>query len=460
MRNEHILAVSPSTKPVNSNRPTLIKLCLMSAVAVATLVSSTALLAQEPEAERAMAAGEAEQAIGAWTAILQRQPNDIKALVGRATAYGWQQDWRRAEVDINHALQLAPSDLSVLNAAGYIAAWSGKHGLAEQYFQRMLAVAPDNAGAKKGLAYNAYWAGENETAANAFQQIAYEFPEEVEPWIGVGNARIAGGQVRRSAQAFRQAKAIDPANTEARSGLQRAYDYPAIAELSVWGGDTSGGGDAGLRMVELASWVTPQTRVWARYDDGLSLDNPVLARTGQNATTYFIGGLHQFGDSFIGSAEFGYRDLPLGESQEVYKLEGVYLSNLGATKLGGQLSPHSEGFTDQLIYAGHNFRVSDRLSFEPSVYLARTGATRDDEWRVVGYGEYNTGDFSIGLGAGGGQVSSINPAADGGVFTIYGNASARIGGWHRVHLNVAREETPLVDFTRVLVGVTLRLPRN
>lgn len=225
-----------------------------------------------------------------WTAILQRQPNDIKALVGRATAYGWQQDWRRAEVDINHALQLAPSDLSVLNAAGYIAAWSGKHGLAEQYFQRMLAVAPDNAGAKKGLAYNAYWAGENETAANAFQQIAYEFPEEVEPWIGVGNARIAGGQVRRSAQAFRQAKAIDPANTEARSGLQRAYDYPAIAELSVWGGDTSGGGDAGLRMVELASWVTPQTRVWARYDDGLSLDNPVLARTGQNATTYFIGG--------------------------------------------------------------------------------------------------------------------------------------------------------------------------
>ncbi|NVE94351.1 tetratricopeptide repeat protein [Altererythrobacter lutimaris] len=437
-----------------------IRLGLMSAVALVVFTSSAIALAQEPEAEQAMADGQSEPAIAAWGNVLARDPDNLNALVGRATAYGWQKDWSRAEADVNRALGLAPNDLSVLNAAGYIAAWSGKHGLAEQYFERMLAVAPDSEGAKKGLAYNAYWAGENESAASAFQQIAYEFPDDAEPWVGVGNARIAEGQARRSAEAFRQAKAIDPGNAEARSGLRRAYDYPAMAELSVWVGDTSGGGDAGLRMVEAASWVTPQTRIWARYDDGLSLDNPVLARTGQNATTYFVGGLHQFGESFIGSAEFGYRDLPLGEDQQVYKLEGVYLSDLGATKLGGQISPHSEGFTDRLIYAGHNFRVSDRFSFEPSVYLARTGAARDDEWRVVGYGEYNTGDFALGIGVGGGDVSSINPVADGGVFTIYGNASARIGGWHRVHLNVAREETPLVDFTRVLVGVTLRLPRN
>lgn len=446
--------------PKNDLKRTSIRLGLMSAVALVVFTSSAIAFAQEPAAEQAMAAGAAEQAVAAWSNVLSRDPNNLNALVGRATAYGWQKDWARAEADINRALGLAPNDLSVLNAAGYIAAWSGKHGLAEQYFERMLALAPDSEGAKKGLAYNAYWAGENERAANAFQQIAYEFPEDAEPWIGVGNARIAEGQAKRSAAAFKEAKSIEPGNTEARGGLRQAYDYPAIAELSLWAGDTSGGGDAGLRMVEVASWVTPKTRIWARYDDGLSLDNPVLARTGQNATTYFVGGLHQFGDSFIGSAEFGYRDLPLGENQQVYKLEGVYLSDLGATKLGGQLSPHSEGFTDQLIYAGHNFRVSDRFSIEPSVYLARTGATRDDEWRVVGYGEYNTGDFAFGVGVGGGDVSSINPAADGGVFTLYGNASARIGGWHRVHLNVAREETPLVDFTRILVGVTLRLPRN
>lgn len=454
-------AIIETKRPPQSDaKRTSIRLSLMSAVALVVFTSSAIAFAQEPVAEQAMAEGQSEQAIIAWGNVLARDPDNVNALVGRATAYGWQKDWARAEADINRALGLAPNELAVLNAAGYIAAWSGKHGLAEQYFEQMLAIAPDSEGAKKGLAYNAYWAGENEKAANAFQQIAYEFPEDAEPWIGVGNARIAEGQARRSAAAFRQAKAIEPGNAEAQSGLRQAYDYPAMAELSVWAGDTSGGGDAGLRMVEAASWITPQTRIWARYDDGLSLDNPVLARTGQSATTYFIGGLHQFGDQFIGSAEFGYRDLPLGENQQVYKLEGVYLSDLGATKLGGQISPHSEGFTDQLIYAGHNFRVSDRFSFEPSVYLAKTGATRDDEWRLVGYGEYNSGDFAIGVGIGGGDVSSINPAADGGVFTIYGNASARIGGWHRVHINVAREETPLVDFTRVLVGVTLRLPRN
>ncbi|WP_416830962.1 MAG: tetratricopeptide repeat protein [Erythrobacter sp.] len=446
--------------PKSEARRTSIRLGLMSAVALVVFTSSAIAFAQEPEAEQAMAAGRAEQAIAAWSNVLARDPDNVNALVGRATAYGWQKDWALAEADINRALGRAPDDLAVLNAAGYIAAWSGKHGLAERYFERMLAIAPDNEGAKKGIAYNAYWAGENERAANAFQQIAYEFPDRAEPWIGAGNARIAAGQARRSAAAFREAKAIDPANAEARSGLRRAYDYPTVAELSVWAGDTSGGGDAGLRLVELASWITPRTRVHARFDDGLSLDNPVLARAGQNATTYFVGGQNQFSDSFIGSVEFGYRDLPLGEDQQVYKAEGVYLSGLGATKLGGQISPHSEGFTDRLVYAGHNFRLGQHLSFEPSVYLARTGASRDDEWRAVGYGEYNSGDFAIGVGVGGGNVSSVNPAADGGVFTIFGNASARIGGWHRVHLNVAREETPLVDFTRILVGVTLRLPRN
>lgn len=285
-------------------------------------------------------------------------------------------------------------------------------------------------------------------------------PEDPEPLVGAGNARIAAGQARRSAKAFKQAIAFDPGNSEARGGLRRAYDYLALAELSVWGGDTSGGGDAGLRLVELASWVTPRTRISARYDDGLSLDNPILARTGQNATTYYIGAQHQFGEDVIAVAELGYRDLPLGENQEVYKLEGVYLSPIGATKIGGQLSPHSAGYTDRLVYAGQNIRLGEHFSFEPTLYLSRTGANRDDEWRLVGYGEYNTGDFSVGLGVGGGEVSSIDPAADGGVFTIFGTASARIGGWHRVHLNVTREEAPLGDFTRVLLGVTLRLPRN
>ncbi len=214
----------------------------------------------------------------------------------------------------------------------------------------MLAITPDSTGAKKGFAYNAYWASENEKAANAFQQIAYEIPDDPEPRIGVGNARIAEGQARRSAQAFKQALAVDATNAEARSGLRRAFDYPALAELSVWGGDTSGGGDAGLRLIEIASWVTPKTRIWAKYDDGLSLDNPVLARTGQDATTYYIGAQQQFGENVIGVAEFGYRDLPIGyevidrklipvpvEAERVRTIMRRYIASRSANELIAQL---------------------------------------------------------------------------------------------------------------------------
>ncbi len=104
------------------NRRTSIRLGLMSAVAFVVFASSTMALGQEPEAQQAMAAGEAEQAIAAWSMVLERDPENVSALVGRGTAYGWQQDWARAEADINRALRLAPNDLSVLNAAGHIAA--------------------------------------------------------------------------------------------------------------------------------------------------------------------------------------------------------------------------------------------------------------------------------------------------------------------------------------------------
>lgn len=433
-------------------------------VAVGLAVSAMAMLplavqAQPQAAQEAMRAGEGAQAESAWSNVLASDPSNLEALIGRGTARGWQQDWAGAEADLAQALAIAPDNLEALNAMAYVMAWSGRYGDAERYFNRMLALAPDNLGAKKGLAYTDYWAGRSDAAEAQFQRIAYEFPDDPEPLVGVGMARLAEGQARGAASAYRDALQRDPASHEAKSGLSAAYDYPALAELSLWGGTTSGGGDAGLRVVELGSWITPRTKIWARYDNGLSLDNPVLARSGADATTWSLGVQQQIGDNLIALAEAGYRDLPAGENQEIYKVEGVYLSPLGASKLGVQLSPHSAGFTDRLIYGGQNFRLGEHFSFEPTVYFARTGAARDDEWRAVGYGEYHKGDFSLGLGAGGGKVSSINPLADGGVFTAFANASVRVAGWHRVHVSVTREEAPLNDFTRVLVGFTLRLPR-
>ena len=447
--------------PRNESAPGGSRAFLFAALGLlATAMVPSAALAQPELGQASMRQGDADAAETAWSNVLVRDPVNLEALIGRGTARGWKQDWTGAETDLSQALAISPNSLEALNAMAYVMAWSGRYGEAERYFNRMLALAPDNVGAQKGLAYTAFWAGRSDAAEERFQRIAYAFPDDPEPMVGVGKARLADGYARGAASAYRDALARDPASAEARSGLRAAQDYPALAELSVWAGDPSGGGEAGLRIVELGSWVTPETKVWARYDDGLSLDNPVLARTGADATTWSIGARRQFGPSVIALVEAGYRDLPAGENQEIYKAEGVYLSPLGASKLGVQISPHSAGFTDRLFYAGQSVRLGGNFTVEPTVYIARTGAARDDEWRAVGYGEYSNGDIALGLGIGGGGVSSVNPLADGSIFAAFANASVRVGGWHRLHLSVTREETPLVDFTRVLVGVTLRLPRN
>lgn len=440
------------------NRALLAKLCLGTA-AILQLAAMPAH-AQTETARASMEKGEAQSAEAAWTRELASDPNNLEALIGRGTAYGWQKNWNLAEADLSRALTIAPNNLEALNAMGYVQAWSGKYGAAEGHFNRILILAHDNRSAQKGLAYVALWAGKNGPAEQQFMLIAEALPDDPEPMVGVGAARLADGNAQQAAKAFKSALAIDPARDDAKSGLTAAYDYPALAEVSVWGGATSGGGDVGLRLVELASWVTPRTRIWAKYDNGLSLDNPVLARTGAAVRTYHGGVLQQLGDNFLAVAEIGFRDLPAGQDQRVYKLEGTYLSKLGGTKAGVQISPHSAGYTDRLFYAGQNFRLNKNLSFEPTLYLARTGVSRDDEWRMVGYGNYQTDDFSFGLGIGGGGVSSINPLADGGVFVAFANASMRIGGWHQLSLNITREEAPLNSLTRFLVGVTFRLPRN
>lgn len=432
----------------------------LAAIAAFAIAIPQSASAQENAAQQAMQAGEGEAAEAAWSNVLARDANNLAALIGRGTARGWLSDWEGAEADLARALTIAPDNLEALNAMGYVMAWSGRHAEAERYFNRLAQLAPDNRSAPNGLAYNALWAGENAEAEERFARIAYENPLDAEPMVGVGMARLAQGHAVGSADAHRDALERDPDSEDARRGLHAAYDYPALAELSIWGGDTSGGGDAGLRMVELASWVTPRTRIWARYDDGLTLDNPVLARSGANATTYSLGIHQEFAPGIIAIAEAGYRDLPAGENQEVFRLEGVYVSEVGASKIGAQLSPHSAGYTDRLFYASQSFNLGDNFRVEPSIYFGTTGAARDDEWRAVGYGEYSTGDWTLGLGAGLGQVSSVNPLAEGDIFTVFGNASVRVGGWHRLHLSVTHEDAPLSQFTRVLVGVTLRLPRN
>lgn len=430
------------------------------ALAVLAFSVPDVAFAQTDTAEAAMARGDGASAVTAWTQVLAGDPTDRKALVGRANAYAWQERYGEALADVDAALALMPGDLEAVTTKGWILAWSGDQEAAKLWFDRALRIAPDNMSAQKGRAYAALWADEFEAAETRFTALKASDANGPEIDIALGHAHLGQAEPRQALTDFRQALAVSPENEAAKMGIDAAYDYPAILEATVVGGHTTNGGGTGLRYAELASWVLPEVRLWGSYDRGLSIDNPIIARNNLDAETWSAGVSAMVSDSLALTGEVGLRDLPSGEDQEVYRGEAAYAWGAGATKLGVQVAPHSGGYTDHLYYAAQKFVFDTNWSFEPTVYVSRYGVTDDKEWRVVGYGEYRGPGFMLGLGAGGGNVDAADPASDGSVEVVFAKASTRVAGWHRLSLEVSHESGPVSSITRLLGGITFRLPRN
>ncbi len=465
-------------------------------------------------------AGNYKGAQADYQQILATDPKHLGALTGLAYSYAWSRQFDDAEQTFNQAIEIAPDNVSALKGLGFTYLWSGRkkealnlfnrlvetHPIdteiqaamdqarpkkvsekpeedaedlgalvslgyehawakrfqeAEEIFQRSIRIAPDNLGAQKGLGYVYLWSGRHEEAVDHFKRLARTYPEESEIQVAMGHSNLAMGHPQEAEESFKSALSIDPLRTDAVQGLRAAYDYPALVELNIWGGNTSSGGDTGLRQVEIATWATPRLRLWARFDDSLSLDNPALARSGQDAETYYFGAFHQFSEKWLGTAEFGFRDLPAGADQEIYRLEGVHLVDGHAIKLGGQVSPHSDGYTDELIYAGYGFSVGERMRLEPSIFYSNTGGTNDDEWRGILFGNYKwSNGWSLSAGAGGGYIESAIPEFGGSVKVANAQLTIPVAGYQALHFSVRYENAPSNEFTVVMLGVSLRWPRD
>lgn len=428
---------------------------------VFTLSASAATDDLYRDADAHAARGDASAAERAYDDILTKQPDDMKALIGRATARAWAGKHDGAQADYGNVLARDPNNLEALTGIGYSYAWNKQYADAEGAFKKALKVAPDNLGAQKGLGFTYLWSGRHAEALGVFEPAAALAPNDAEIKVAIGQAQAGMGERRRARASYSAALAIDPTRADARDllrGLENGKHY--AAELHVWAGSTSNG-DAGLRSVEAAYWPAADWRLWARYDDSLSLDNPALARQGADAKTYFAGVLHQFGDEWIASFEAGTRELPAGADQQIYKAEGVHLDGTRTQKLGIQLSPHSDGYTDELVFVGYGFEIAERWRMEPTVFYSNTGAGNDNEWRGVLNLDYAAEDgWSIGLGAGGGTIDSDNAASEGGVFVAHARASVPIFEDHFVHALIRYEDAPLNEYTTAMVGLTLRLPAD
>jgi Flp pilus assembly protein TadD len=406
-------------------------------------------------------AGELTELSAVYSRILETYPTDRRALLGSAAVLSWQGARDQARATFNQVLALYPNDIDALTGLGYDYAWDGNYQDAEAAFLKALELDPENLSARKGLGFTYLWSGDADKAETLFRAVADDHPRDAEARRGVGQALLAQRRNRSAEAAFAEALQIDPNDAAAIDGAAAARASSGPFEASLWFGNSAAGGDVDVRAVQLTSWVTAKTSLRFRLDDSLSLDNPALARSGIDAQATFLSATHEFNPRFISTLEIGQRDLPGAFEQDIYKFEAALPNGRHTWKFGYQLSPHSAGFDDSLMFGGVSVPLAQRLSLDATLFLAETGATGDDESRVALYLEHRgRHGWTLGGGFGFGSVTSENVATDGTVATANLFASYPVSRLVSTQFQVRWENAPLDDFTVASIGLTVRPGRR
>lgn len=421
---------------------------------------STSIFAESRHqlAERFANSGDILSMRDTYLSILKQDPNDIKAKLGYATSLSWLGNHEVAQLQYGSVLKQQPGNLEALIGLGYDHAWAGQFIDAEIQFIRAREIEPNNLGAQKGLGFTYLWNNQHQKAFDIFQSLYHKHPSDAEILSALGQAQLGLKQYEEAEGSFRLALMFSPNRADALDGLEFIQQRQKSLDLTIWVGDTSDGGDTGLREIIVGYWLNDDVRVWARLDNSLSLDNPALVRSGSNAETYYLGVMGPVENTWQGNIEIGFRDLPNNAEQKIFKAEAINIIDSNVFKLGAQLSPHSENYTDKLIYSAYGFPVSDKWRLEPSLFLSSSGAIDDREWRFVLFGEYLAPElWSIGASAGVGDISSDISSAEGSVFSANVLFSYPLSQKNRLNLSIRYEDSPSTSFTTMLVGIAIQL---
>ena len=452
------------TSPWSVARPsagalrTIISASLLMALLV---LGSPSVLAQNlhEQAEQQIRSGDIPGMAETYLKILEKNPRDVKARLGYATAHSWLGNHELAQRQFKEVLAMHPENLDALSGLGYDHAWAGQFRDAERLFRKGLSLAPDNIGIQKGLAFTYLWSKQPGKALDALNSLEKNYPDDAEIQAARGQALAALGKDEAAATAFNNALKIEPGREDASNGLAALEQKSVSFDISAWYGNTSDGGDSGLREVVLGYNTRNNSRLWFRFDDSLSLDNPALARSGQKAETIYLGLQSPLQSTWLGIFEIGNRDLPANADQQIYKFEAVNIQSPKFYKIGVQVSPHSDNFTDKLIYTSFGYPLNKSWRFEPALFLSSSGAIDDKELRAVVFAEYvDPRLWTLGLGAGVGRISSDNAAAEGDVLTSNALFSYPLNRKTRLNLSVRYEDTPTNSFSTALIGIALQLP--
>lgn len=132
-------------------------------------------------AARALAtAGQRDEAIAAYTALLQRSPGNTDVLLARGQVYAWQKRWPEAEADLTAATARSPKYAEAWSALGDLYTWSKRPRQAAEAYARWVALKPADPAPRLALGRAHRDAGDFTAARADFEAAAARGADQVQ----------------------------------------------------------------------------------------------------------------------------------------------------------------------------------------------------------------------------------------------------------------------------------------
>ncbi len=226
------------------------------------------------------------------------------------------------------------------------------------------------------------------------------------------------------------------------------------AEIEGVPGTTS---KTGVRFLEIAVEPVRKTRFWFQFDNGLSLDNPSLARTNERAPTYWFGGLVNYKRNYLTKFAYGRRNLPGDISQNLFDVEQVFfLPRNYSFNIGATIAPRSDDRTEFIFRSGVGVPVGENLRLEPTFFYSQSGFEGERQFRVLLAGDYTFDNgFKIGGGFAAGKSFRPSPLTDDNITDVFFRTSAPAWKYFRPQFIVRREDVGNTNTTVVSFGFTV-----
>jgi protein O-GlcNAc transferase len=182
------------------------------------------------QAERLAQAGEYEQAIGEYEAVLQAEPDDVSALIGLGAAYREQGRVDEALAQFQRAAEILPEDPGIHSSLaglhfqkGNDYAQSSAYDQAIAEYEAVLEVEPEHVSAMTNLGVVYYMTGQWDQAIAAYDSALGIAPADADIHSNLGAAYVQLGQLDQALDEFSTAVTLEPDLLQAHFGLGVVY---------------------------------------------------------------------------------------------------------------------------------------------------------------------------------------------------------------------------------------------